>query len=91
MADPLTLIKASGEGDKASVQRLLDAGANVNAAVLQGRTPLMAAASTGNADIVLLLIAFGADIAAQDQTGWTALRYSTEYGHKAVERILRRA
>ena len=48
-------------GNAAIVRRLLQAGANPNAALMLGETPVMTAARTGTADVVEQLLANGAD------------------------------
>ncbi len=55
---------------------LLDAGANVNAKDLNGKTALMYAASTGNTDAIFILLYAGADEQLVDNSGWTALKWA---------------
>jgi ankyrin repeat protein len=52
---------------------ILEAGAKVNARDERGRTALHAAAAQGYTDLVKLLAAKGADLAAADADGVTAL------------------
>lgn len=60
--------------DIEKVRLLLDAGANPNLASKTGRTPLFVAAMTeGNAAVVRMLLAKGADIKARDTFGSTIL------------------
>ncbi len=59
------------------IRRLVELGADVNAATNEGITPLMLAAMTGKAGIVDYLIGKGADINARDITGWTPLFYAS--------------
>ena len=70
------------------VQVLLDAGSNVNAENLYGRTALMAAASRGNRDIVQSLLAAGADVNRKDHQGHTALIFAAMIGHPSIAQIL---
>jgi hypothetical protein len=50
---------------------------------------LMIAAKTGNDDAVSVLISYGADVAAQDIEGNTALHFASAYGHlKALQTLL---
>ncbi|BAY77232.1 ankyrin [Nostoc linckia NIES-25] len=64
------LLKAAEQGDVAAVRESLARGANVNARdqrrKTKNRTPLMLAASTGNLEIVNLLLDADADINASD-------------------------
>lgn len=57
----------------AAAELLLDAGADVNAHDERGRTPLHGAASQGFTEIVKLLAARGANLAAADNDGATAV------------------
>lgn len=57
----------------ANTTRLLAEGADVNAADLEGLTPLHAAASRDSVDVARLLLDAGADINAADDRGETAL------------------
>ena len=70
------------------VQVLLDAGSNVNAENLYGRTALIAAASRGNRDIVQSLLAAGADVNSKDHQGHTALIFAAMIGHPSIAQIL---
>lgn len=58
-------------GDVKAVDKLIREGADVNE-VAQGRTPLHAAVWTDNAEMVVLLVASGADPRALDAQGDTA-------------------
>lgn len=82
------LIKAAGKGDMAGVERLLAAGANVNAANNNGWTALMAAARSGKAEVVGILINAGANVNATQADGATALMSATRHGHVEVVRRL---
>ncbi|GAA5828034.1 hypothetical protein JCM3770_002113, partial [Rhodotorula araucariae] len=53
-----------------------------------GNTALMAAATTGNLEIVKLLIGAGADVTAANEKGATALHYAASKGHVSVGRML---
>jgi ankyrin repeat protein len=59
----------------------------VNAGVEGGHTPLHSAAFNGNAEIVGLLLAAGADPAAPNDDGKTPLDLAREQGHEDVLRI----
>ncbi|MBI5005890.1 MAG: ankyrin repeat domain-containing protein [Nitrosomonadales bacterium] len=60
-------------GDTAAVQRMLVAGADVNARDESGATLLMLAAHAGDLDMVGMLLGRGADVNATDNAGWGAL------------------
>jgi hypothetical protein len=63
-----TLLSAVESGDLATVQRMLDAGADVNMNDFRG-TPLQAAISHDRAEIANLLISRGADFNVSDRYG----------------------
>src|SRR5262249_26420818 len=58
---------------KESVEALLKVGANPNARVKSGETPLHWAANLGLGELVQLLLSYQADVNAQDNQGRTAL------------------
>ena len=60
------LIAAAERGDTATVRRLLQEGANINARDERGRTPVMAATHGNRVDTVAALIQAGADINIRD-------------------------
>src|SRR5262249_50730056 len=70
------------------VRRLLQAGANPNAALLRGETPIMVASRSGDAGIVAQLIAAGADINARAARGQTALMSAVAQKHPEVVKTL---
>lgn len=67
------LALASAMGKLKSIALLLEAGALPNARDKYGKTPIMWAAKMGNEGVVNLLEKGGADIKAQDATGFDAL------------------
>jgi outer membrane protein assembly factor BamB len=69
------LVRAAAKGDAEAVKRALDAGANVNARDELGRTALMLAARSMNADAVIALGDRGADPTLTDPEGYDAWEY----------------
>lgn len=74
----------------AMVTKLLDAGANPNAALERtGETPLMTCSRTGNAEAVKALLDRGANPAARETwRGQTALMWAVEQDHLEAARAL---
>jgi ankyrin repeat protein len=72
------------------VRRLLEAGANPNAALLSGETPVMAAARSGYPEVVELLLAKGANPNARGTRGQTALMWAVSQTHPEVVKGLLR-
>ncbi|CAK0864143.1 unnamed protein product [Prorocentrum cordatum] len=71
--DGMSAVHKAASGGSPSVLRiLLDRRADINARMLDSRTPLMCAANAGNCDCVTLLLEEGADCAATDDKGYTA-------------------
>jgi ankyrin repeat protein len=73
------LIYAARDGRLAVVKQLLDAGARIDQADVNGQTPLLMAAMSGQLETAKLLIARGANVSAQDWYGrspvWAAIDY----------------
>ena len=79
------------EGDRESVNRLLDAGADPNARDARGWTPLSRAIERRQPEIALLLIERGADCLAQDKRRRSPLLWAAQYGPDVLaERLLER-
>src|SRR3989442_7741013 len=70
------------------VRRLLEAGANPNAALLLGETPVMVASRSGSPVIVEQLIAKGANVNARAARGQTALMWAVAQKHPDVVKVL---
>ncbi len=83
----LTLACQSDLGpDRAVVELLIRAGANVNAHGARGMTPLMCAAlHDASGQLLQLLLAASADVAARDRMGWTALMHATRKRRESIE------
>jgi ankyrin repeat protein len=84
------LYEASEEGQAAEVARLLALGAPTEH---KGRgymqvTPLIAAATRGHIEVVILLANGGADLEARDKWGLTALMLATINGRLAIVKLL---
>ena len=76
---------AASDNAVALVQALLAAGADTeHQADEHGRTPLMAAAQAGSDEAVALLLAAGAQVAAQDGVGATAADLARRNGFEAL-------
>lgn len=72
------------------MQFLLKNGADVNCIGDElGETPLMAAAQTGDAEAVTILLARGADPKILEREGETALSLALEYNHPEIAALLR--
>jgi len=83
------LIRASGQGDIATVRALLEKGAHVDTSdEASGWTPLMAASLSGSIDVIKLLIEKNAYVNAQDKFFWTPLMIASRAGHIDIVRIL---
>ncbi|HJQ22347.1 MAG TPA: ankyrin repeat domain-containing protein [Blastocatellia bacterium] len=73
----------------ALVMALLDAGANVNMPLKDGKTLLMLAAIDGKPEIIRRLLERGADVNAQEETHqWTALTYTIWTGNEKGAEVL---
>lgn len=69
--------QAALEGDGENVNKLLEAGTQVNAMDQEGHTALMFAAFNGHSEIVLALLENGAGVDRRDLMGRTALLYAS--------------
>ena len=79
---------AAGGADRALVQRLVEAGVNVDAKQGGGYTGLHEAASIGRADLVALLLAAGASAEARTDEGRTPAELARANGHNEVASML---
>jgi ankyrin repeat protein len=89
MVEPSTLWAAAKANDVAELERLLAAGADIDARDHRGYSPLMLAAYAGHAEAFDLLLDRGADPCSADAAGNSVLMGAVFKGHRAmVERLL---
>lgn len=79
---------AALNGDKAKVQQLLAAGANVNERGAYGTFALPLAAGSGHMEIVKILLDAGADMKVESTGGYTALSAAAAGGHTTLVKFL---
>jgi len=82
------LIKAAEYGEINSLRSALDNGADVNARMNDGMTPLMYASVGGHLEVARILIGLGADVNARTKDGVTSLMYSSLGGYQEIVRTL---
>ena len=85
------LLDAAENGNIAEVERLIVAGAMVDAVNEYGQTPLHLAAWNGHTDIVSALIVVRADVNAVDEDVQTPLHLAAINGHTAIVESLLKA
>jgi ankyrin repeat protein len=73
------------------VESLLKSGIDVNAVNNDGMTPLMAAASTGNLQVIRLLLGKGANPGAVNNLGETAAQVALRHSHNNAAAALQAA
>lgn len=78
-ASKIPLIEASKAGDSMAVQKLLDAGANVNEPDRRGYSALFYTIEYGQLEVVKSLIKMGANIESKESSGMTPLVYAIYY------------
>lgn len=86
-----TLCQAAAKGHASMVYSLISAGINPNFKDEKGQLPLVVAAGTGQALVVKLLLDNGADVAARDGAGMTALDAATQAGFSQTALLLKNA
>jgi ankyrin repeat protein len=84
----VALFEAALDGDIDSITKLLDAGANVNAAIGGDGSPLIGAAREGRLDAVRLLLDRGADVDMGVSGDGNALIMAAREGHVDVVTML---
>src|SRR3989454_10176766 len=83
------LLLAAKNGNRAVMDPLLKAGADVNVRTSNGTTALMCAAASGNADAVTVLLDHRADVNAKESVrGLTALMFAAAANRAAVVGVL---
>lgn len=82
------LQEAVKKGNIKSVEILIENGANVNAVIADGFTPLMTSVINNDYDIVKLLLDSGADISLKSSRGVNALSIANAYDHTKVKNLL---
>lgn len=89
-----TALHYAAQNNAVSIARtLMAAGANVNAQSRSGMTPIMRAASSidSGPEVVMEIIAGGANLGLRDNGGDTALEYSKKYGLGHIQEVIERA
>ncbi|XP_053955753.1 protein phosphatase 1 regulatory subunit 12A isoform X7 [Anastrepha ludens] len=81
-------LAACMSGDKEEVLKLLENGADINTANVDGLTALHQACIDDNLEMVEFLIEHGADINRQDNEGWTPLHATASCGFVSIARYL---
>ncbi|XP_056906140.1 ankyrin repeat and protein kinase domain-containing protein 1 [Takifugu flavidus] len=74
--------------DAASVEHVLNLGADINATTAQGYTPLIVAVLHRLHDIISLLLEHGAVVGHGDEDQWTALHFAAQNGDDRTVRLL---
>uniref|UniRef100_A0ABM0LZ62 Protein phosphatase 1 regulatory subunit 12A-like n=1 Tax=Saccoglossus kowalevskii TaxID=10224 RepID=A0ABM0LZ62_SACKO len=82
--DGCVFLAACASGEQDEVKTLLDKGANINTANIDGLTALHQAVIDENLEMAEFLIENGADIEMQDNEGWTALHAAASCGFAEV-------
>ena len=84
-----TVMWAAYNGDVELVQRLIAAGADVNAAEMtRGQTAVMWAIAQHHPDVARVLLENGADVSARTKTGFTPLLFAAREGDIETARLL---
>ncbi|XP_076271695.1 protein phosphatase 1 regulatory subunit 12B-like isoform X10 [Rhynchophorus ferrugineus] len=81
-------LAACSAGDKEEVLKLLDKGADINTANVDGLTALHQACIDDNLDMVEFLVEHGADVNRGDNEGWTPLHATSSCGFVYIAKFL---
>ncbi|XP_063909989.1 protein phosphatase 1 regulatory subunit 12B isoform X4 [Zophobas morio] len=81
-------LAACAAGDKEEVLRLLDNGADINTANVDGLTALHQACIDDNSEMVEFLVDHGADVNRGDNEGWTPLHATASCGFLYIAKYL---
>ncbi|MCE5187042.1 MAG: ankyrin repeat domain-containing protein [Planctomycetaceae bacterium] len=84
----VTLPEAVYYSQSALVDQLIQNGADVNAKLDDGSTPLILASQRNDSAMIIKLLTLAAGINAQDNSGSTALHYAAAQGYDEIVRIL---
>lgn len=76
------------QGYKEVAEKLIRKGVDVNAREPLGWAPLLLAISAGNAELVRLLVAHGANPAARTRKGQNAMDLACKYSHENLIDLL---
>jgi len=82
------VLRAAEAGDVRQLRRLIENGADINAADAQGWTPLMRAAKNHHLKAVAELITAGAHLQAETRNGWNALSIAVKAGSPQIIALL---
>ena len=87
MRSNIQLHKEAFEGNVRKVAELLSMGADVNASLSNGSTPLVGAALGGHPDVCKLLLSKGASV-SEGENGYSPLMGAAQKGHTEVCKLL---
>jgi len=79
---------ASRDGNVEEVKRLLESGADPDAALNTGSTALVEASLNGNCEVAKVLLENDANVDLGNHAGWTPLHASASNGHVDVVKLL---
>nr|XP_057932847.1 protein phosphatase 1 regulatory subunit 12A isoform X3 [Doryrhamphus excisus]XP_057932848.1 protein phosphatase 1 regulatory subunit 12A isoform X3 [Doryrhamphus excisus] len=86
--DGAVFLAACSSGDTEEVLRMLDRGADINYANVDGLTALHQACIDDNVDMVTFLVAHGASINQPDNEGWIPLHAAASCGYLDIAEYL---
>ncbi|CAG5126457.1 unnamed protein product, partial [Candidula unifasciata] len=86
--DGCVFLAACSSGDKEEVEKLLQRGADINTANVDGLTALHQACIDDNLEMVEFLVEKGADVDVCDNEGWTPLHATASCAFTEIARYL---